>query len=134
MTKTIRFIELTQANIHRVAKLKGDVVIIAYKVSRYDGSSPTFPEQRPVLTCKPDANLRIRQANTNFRLECAPGVNVGTKDWCQFHYGGAMRTGVHKLWKVAFRPADIACVPTHTDGKIRLYRCRVLEQVQGSML
>ena len=37
--------------------------------------------------------------------------------------------GPYIMWRVAFRIEDLACVPTRSDGKFRLYRCRVIEQV-----
>ena len=60
----------------------------------------------------------VRDANTDVNVLCAAGINVATLDWCMREW----REG-DRILIVEFLLEDIACVPTATDGKIRLFRC-----------
>ena len=121
---TIRFVTVTQDNLQKLRREKGDVVFYAYKHSRKDGSSSFYPSLLPVLVCKPDAELVVRKASTNIHRRCDAGVNVSTLYWQVWHY----KHRCHILWLVAFRKEDIACIPTDSDGKFRLFRCRVVRK------
>lgn len=93
---------------------------------------------KPRLKCKPGAILYVPQANTRPNNPCAAGVNVATRRWCfkfegrdRFYNGGAvwlLRDRI--LWLVEFTARDVACVPDESDGKFRLFRCKVLQEVE----
>jgi len=67
------------------------------------------------------ADVEVLNADTNPTVQCSRGISVATLDWCL----GEWRPG-YKIRIVEFEAKDIACIPTATDGKIRLYRCRVV--------
>ena len=54
---------------------------------------------------------------------CGAGINVATLDWCLAEW----RSG-YRILIVEFEAADIACIPTATDGKFRLHRCVVVAE------
>ena len=63
--------------------------------------------------------------NPTRTLECACGVNFGTRDWCRWHYEMAT------LWRCRIEWWDLAgvVVPYNTDGKARCERLRLIEPV-----
>ena len=67
--------------------------------------------------------ISVEDANTDPREHCAAGVNVATLDWCLTNWKDGYRILV-----VEFEAADIACIPTATDGKFRLHRCTVIAE------
>jgi hypothetical protein len=64
---------------------------------------------------------KVEDANTNPNELCGSGINVATLDWCM----KAWREKWH-IFIVEFTAKDIACIPTATDGKIRLHKCKVV--------
>ena len=64
--------------------------------------------------------------NPSRTVECASGVNFGTRAWCAEHYIDAA------LWRCRIEWLDLAgvVVPYHTDGKARCARLRLLEIVE----
>jgi hypothetical protein len=66
------------------------------------------------------ASVEVLNADTNPATQCAAGINVADLTWCirEWKQGYKIRT-------VEFTAADIACIPTATDGKFRLFRCKV---------
>ncbi len=76
-----------------------------------------------------DAELRVPDANVDANVLCAAGINVGTLAWVLKNYSNGQRVKViHHLAK------DIACIPTATDGKYRLFRCRVGTQGENDAI
>ena len=63
-------------------------------------------------------------ANTDTDKRCGAGVNVATLDWCMTEWFDGCR-----ILLVEFEAKDIAAIPTATDGKFRLHRCDVVEEV-----
>ncbi len=59
-------------------------------------------------------------------LDCACGVNVGTLDWCEKNVSVS-----NPIWKVLIKWIDLAdaVVPYGTDGKFRVGRCELIEQI-----
>ncbi len=129
---------VTPENILQIKKMK-NVILHAFRYTKPDGRSYLKPNTKPVLVTKPEAILKVKNANTNNRQDCARGVNVGTAEFC--------RKGVEdswhkrKAWLVEFRPQDVAATPYDLDtdwggkriktpyNKFRLFRCRVVKQV-----
>ncbi len=66
-------------------------------------------------------SVEVPDANTDPAEHCAAGVNVATLDWCMREW----RAG-YRILIVEFTAADIAAIPTATDGKFRLHRCTVV--------
>ena len=75
-------------------------------------------------TIEPGAYL-TEVVNPTRTLECACGVNFGTRDWCRWHYEMAA------LWRCRIEWWDLAgvVVPYNTDGKARCGRLRLIEPV-----
>ena len=69
------------------------------------------------------ASYAVPDANTDPTVACGAGINVATLDWCLSHWQAGYRVLV-----VEFTAADIAAIPTATDGKIRLHRCAVVSE------
>lgn len=67
------------------------------------------------------ATVEAAHADTDPSRACAPGINVATLDWCLREWKAGYRILV-----VEFDAADIACIPTGSDGKFRLRRCTVV--------
>ena len=66
-------------------------------------------------------SVEVPDANTDPAEHCAAGVHVATLDWCMREW----RAG-YRILVVEFTAADIAAIPTATDGKFRLHRCAVV--------
>ena len=66
-------------------------------------------------------SVEVADANTDVNERCAAGINVATLDWCMREWCKGYRILV-----VEFTAADIAAIPTATDGKFRLHRCKVV--------
>ncbi len=71
----------------------------------------------------------VDSANTDTSEQCAAGISVATLDWCLQHW----KKG-YQVLIVEFTAKDIAAIPTATDGKFRLRRCKVVGQKDISQL
>ena len=68
--------------------------------------------------------VSVDNANTDAAEHCAAGISVAEIDWvCREWSEG------YRILLVEFSAKDIACIPTATDGKFRLHRCKVLREV-----
>jgi uncharacterized protein YjbI with pentapeptide repeats len=63
-------------------------------------------------------------ANTDDTELREAGINVATLDWCMNEWQSD-----YKIKMIEFEAKDIAAIPIATDGKFRLFRCDVLEDV-----
>jgi hypothetical protein len=73
------------------------------------------------ITYKVGKSYEVKDAETDPTEQCAAGINLATLDWCLMNW--------QKGWRVLiaeFTAADIACIPTATDGKFRVHRCRIV--------
>ena len=91
----------------------------AYKLTTSDGVCPF----NGGITYEVGGTYEVANANTDAGEQCAAGINVATLDWCLREWQPGYRVLV-----VEFTAADIAAIPTGTDGKFRLHRCRVVEE------
>src|SRR3990167_3127586 len=57
--------------------------------------------------------------DTDELVACGRGINLATLDWCMKEWRPSYRILV-----MEFTAADIAAIPTATDGKFRVRRCR----------
>ena len=94
--------------------------IRAYKLTKPDGSGPTYPG----LTYAVGEIITAEDANTDPDNQCGAGVNLATLPWCLSQW----RPG-YRIFVCEFTRADIAAIPTATDGKFRTHRCRVVREI-----
>ena len=92
--------------------------IRAYKMVTADGDSPIHGER---LRYEIGATVEVANANTDPAKLCGIGIHVATLPWVLREWKPGRR-----VLLVEFTAADIACIPTATDGKFRLHRCRVV--------
>ncbi len=96
--------------------------IRAYKLVNADGSSPQAAAlgYTPIIYAAGES-YEVTGACTDIDEHCAAGISVATLDWCMRDWCPGQRIII-----VEFEAADIAAIPTATDGKFRLHRCRVV--------
>ena len=92
-------------------------MIRAYKLVTAQGVGPF----NGGLTYQVGDSYEVTAADTDVREQCAAGIHVATLDWCLREWRDGYRVLI-----VEFCAADIAAIPTATDGKFRLHRCRVV--------
>lgn len=73
--------------------------------------------------------VRIPDANTDEFEACARGINVATLVWALNEW----REG-RRVLEVLFEATDIAAIPWASDGKFRLFRCRVTREIDLSVV
>ncbi len=56
--------------------------------------------------------------------QCAKGINVATLDWCLKEYNKD-----RKILLCEFTAQDIVAIPVGSDGKFRVRRCVVVEEL-----
>ncbi len=95
----------------------------------YKRIGKTEYEQPDHWTIEPGAVL-TEMVNPLPTLDCACGVNVGTREWCDKNYSDAA------LWRCRIAWIDLAdtVVPYNTDGKFRAARVTLLEEVESEAL
>ena len=67
------------------------------------------------------ATIEEKGADTNEFKNCGEGINLATLDWCMREW----KPG-YKILLAEFTKEDIACIPVGSDGKFRVYRCRII--------
>ena len=63
----------------------------------------------------------VKDANIDESEQCAEGINLATLDWCMREW----REG-YKILIAEFTAKDIAAIPTATDGKFRVKKCKIV--------
>jgi len=63
----------------------------------------------------------VPEANTNDQLQCAPGINLASLNWCMQNWVPGYRILIAQ-----FTAKDIAAIPIATDGKFRVFRCTIV--------
>lgn len=99
----------------------------AFKYSRLNGTSPQHNTTAPYLVCAEDKFLHVSDASTDWGRDCAKGVNIATYDWCMQD----SRMNGYKLWLVEFSAINIAVVPRDSNGKFRVFKCRVVREIKS---
>jgi hypothetical protein len=94
--------------------------ITAYKLVTDKWTGPTYP----VLSYNTGDEISEPEADCDEKVQCGRGLNIATLDWCMKEW----RTGYHIL-RVQFFAEDIAAIPTNTDGKFRVKRLAVMDEV-----
>ena len=95
--------------------------IVAYKLVTDDYRSPI--RTKTPLTYAIGSRMAVYGADTDPAAQCSAGINVATLPWCM----RAWRPG-YRILRVRFTAADIAAIPVG-DGKFRLHRCTVQDEV-----
>lgn len=93
--------------------------IRAYKLVTADSVGPF----NRGITYRVGESYAVDNADTDPTVQCAAGINVATLGWCLANYVPGYRVLI-----VEFTAADIAAIPTGTDGKLRLHRCTVVAE------
>lgn len=73
--------------------------------------------------------VRIPDADTDEFETCGSGINVATLVWALKEW----REG-RRVLEVRFEATDIAAIPWASDGKFRLFRCRVTREIDLSVV
>jgi len=63
----------------------------------------------------------VKNADTNPNEHCAAGISLATLDWCMMNWKEGF-----KILIAEFTAKDIAAIPTATDGKFRVHRCKIV--------
>ncbi|MCR4339850.1 MAG: pentapeptide repeat-containing protein [Gemmatimonadaceae bacterium] len=66
----------------------------------------------------------VKDANTDVTQDCGAGINLATFAWCAQNW----QTG-YRVLIAEFIAADIAAIPTASDGKFRVHRCTIVGEV-----
>ena len=66
-------------------------------------------------------SYEVKDALTDTNVPCGAGINLATLDWCLEKLKPGCRVLVAE-----FTAKDIAAIPTATDGKFRVYRCKIV--------
>ena len=96
--------------------------IRAYKLTGKGGGSP-MSNNTPRLWYRIGAVLEIADASTDVNEHCGAGINLCTLGWAIREW----KTG-WRIFVCEFTAADIAAIPTATDGKFRVRRCTVVAE------
>ena len=92
----------------------------AYKLVNSKGEGPTYGGVKYEV----GHSVKTGDANTDPTVHCGAGINVADISWCCRDW----RPG-YRILIVEFTAKDIACIPTATDGKFRLHKCKVIGEV-----
>jgi hypothetical protein len=68
-------------------------------------------------------SYEVENADADEAVQCAAGINLATLDWCLREW----RNG-NRILVAEFVAADIAAIPHVTDGKIRVHRCKIVDE------
>ena len=99
--------------------------IRAYKLTKPNGTGPTYGG----LTYAVGETVEIEDADTDPDNHCGAGVNLATLPWCLREW----RPG-YRIFVVEFKAGDIAAIPTATDGKFRVRRCKVVREIPAEQI
>ena len=91
--------------------------IRAYKLVTDEFTGPVYPS----FTYKIGEEYSVTEPNTNVNALCGAGISLATLDWCMKGWN----KGMHILI-AEFEAKDIAAIPTATDGKFRVSKCKIV--------
>ena len=100
--------------------------IRAYKLVTAEGDSPINDSK---IRYEIGNRIEVLDACTDVNKVCAAGISVAPLDWCLLEWMPGWR-----VLLVEFVVADIAAIPTGTDGKFRLHRCTIISEVDLAAL
>jgi hypothetical protein len=91
--------------------------IRAYKLVNEAAEGPTYGG----IKYEKGKEYSVDGADTDVDVLCGAGINVATLPWCMKEWREGFRILV-----IEFTAKDIAAIPTASDGKFRLHRCKVV--------
>jgi len=99
--------------------------LIAYKLVTKEYGSPIAPSNGyGSIKYEIGKTVEVSDADENPENQCARGISVSTLDWCMKEWNKG-----RKILRGTFRVADIACIPTATDGKFRIRKFTPINEV-----
>ena len=63
----------------------------------------------------------MKEANTDEQEQCGAGINLADLPWCIKEWQKGYR-----ILLAEFTAKNIACIPWGTDGKFRVFRCKIV--------
>ena len=102
--------------LHQTGKIR------AYKLVDADYRSPIQSNRK--LTYKIGETVKTKTCDPDESMQCAAGINIASLPWCCREWS----EGFHILL-VEFTAKDIVAIPFGTDGKFRVERCKVVEEL-----
>jgi uncharacterized protein YjbI with pentapeptide repeats len=91
--------------------------IRAYKLVNSEDEGP----YNGGITYEIGKSYKVDGACTDINVQCGPGINLATLDWCMKGWCKGYRILIAE-----FTAKDIAAIPTSTDGKMRVHRCKIV--------
>jgi hypothetical protein len=91
--------------------------IRAYKLINADDQGPI----KGGITYEIGKSYHVENANCDVLEQCAAGISLATLDWCMKEWKENYRILIAE-----FTAKDIAAIPTATDGKFRVHRCKIV--------
>ena len=73
--------------------------------------------------------VEIADYDTDETHGCGAGINLGTLQWCLKQWSEGYR-----VLRVTVEPADIVAIPLMSDGKLRVRRCTVVDEIDVAPL
>lgn len=126
MLKLIDSSELNQLRELCESKRKnGGITIEAYKCITFRGRSPLYPGVG--IKYFSGKRIAVKNADTSPMIECGRGINLGTLYWCERFSASSDSGFFGRIMRVHFRVRDVAVIPTYSYGKLRVFKCRVIE-------
>lgn len=96
--------------------------IRAYKLVANNGDSPMCVQVGGTpINYRIGSTLEVQDANRDESVQCGAGISLATLDWCLRTW----RTG-YRILIAEFEAADIAAIPTASDGSFRVVRCTIV--------
>jgi len=81
------------------------------------------------ITYEMNGEYSVDVCNESINEQCGAGINLATLDWCLREWREGFRVLIAE-----FTADDIACIPTATDGKFRVKRCKIVGEKDVSDL
>ena len=95
-------------------------LIRAYKLTTALGDGPFYKDKPYVV----GETYEAKDVCTDENIQCAEGISLATMDWCLREWQEGYR-----IFVAEFTKEDIIAIPTATDGKFRVKRCRIVREV-----
>jgi hypothetical protein len=70
------------------------------------------------------STYEVPNASTDEKVLCAPGIHLATLNWCKDKYNPKD----HRIVVAEFNREDVAVIPTKTEGKFRVKKCKIVEE------
>jgi len=109
---------LKKEDVEKLRKHAGTVR--AYKVTKANGQGTV----KGGITYEVGKDFEVKNAVTDEAQDCAAGINLADLNWVKKEY-----IGDYRIFACEFKAEDIAAIPKNTDGKFRVFRCKVVEEL-----